>query len=66
MFQESFEKLCTEVRPRVQKNKTRFRDQTLIFFSEPSLTVIAVVVKTLTYIFYFRKIFPSGLFNKAT
>ena len=57
MSQESFEKLCTELRP---------HNQISTFNSEQSLTVFAVAVKIFTFCFYFRKIFASCLFNKAT
>ena len=41
MSQESFEKLCTELRPYIQKNKTRFRDP---------ITVEKQVAATLYYL----------------
>ena len=45
MSQESFEKSCTELRPNIQKNKTRFGDPTLCYFFGSVLTVVVVVVK---------------------
>ena len=53
MSQESFEKLCTELKLHIQKKQNHIsRSNSVPIFSEPSLTVVAAVVKTFAYVLF--------------
>ena len=70
---ESFEKLCTEMRPYIQKNKSRLRDPISVekqmaarlyyLVDEGRMQILLVsgnrkVQKLSGFFFYFKKIFP--------
>ena len=58
MSQKRFEKLHTELRPYIQKNKTDFRDPTLCYFFGAVTDSSYSCSKNVHICFYFRKFFP--------